>query len=290
MHRYPFAVAAAAAAALVMLAPGGASAQQHDFPEVRPGQAAEGSLDATSPRTLNDQPFRVFQFQAKAGRRYAATMESDAFDSYLVLARTNGGITETMKEDDDGGDGVDARVRFTVPADGWYLLIARGFSTESAGAFRVGLEDAGEIVVPPATPVRVGASAEGTLSETDGFLDASERLYDLYLVRGEPGQDVHVLMTSEAFDAYLEAGEMAGGTLRVEVSNDDYEGRDSGIQLRLGRTGEAVVRATSLGGGQEGAYTLSVRDGRLPSRDEGMETTAPVEMAVPARARPEGGR
>jgi hypothetical protein len=281
MHRYSF--AAAAAAALVLLAPHAAAAQQHDFPEVRPGQASEGSLGPDAPRTLNDQPFRVFQFQAKAGRRYAATMQSEAFDSYLVLARTNGGITETMKEDDDGGDGVDSRVRFTVPADGWYLLIARGFSTASAGAFRVGLEDAGEIVIPPAAPVRVGEMVEGTLSETDGFLDENERLYDLYRVRGEPGQDVHILMSSEAFDAYLEAGEMVGGRLRVDASNDDYEGRHSGVQVRLGRTGEAVVRATSLSGGQEGAYTLIVRDGRLPSRDGEEGAAMPVEASPAGR-------
>jgi hypothetical protein len=257
-----------AATALVVLATRDAAAQT-GFPEVRAGQPVQETLGGSDPRTIDGKPFKVFQFRAQPGRRYTATLESSAFDSYLVLARANGGITEIMREDDDGGDGVDARLRFTVPTAGTYLLVARSFSANSAaGPFRLALVDGGEIVVPQPSPVRVGASVRGSLTEDDGYLEDDAKSYDLYVVRGAPGQDVHVLLASEDFDAFLESGEMVNGQFRSEASNDDYDGRDSGLQLRLDSRGEAVVRATSLGSGGEGDYVLTVREGRLPPRQD----------------------
>jgi hypothetical protein len=258
----------AAALGLAALASTDAAAQNGGFPQVRAGQTVEGSLTSSAPRFADGRPFKVFQFQGQPGRRYTATMESEAFDAYLVLARMNAGITENLRENDDGGDGTSARLRFTLPASGTYLLVARSYSTGRTGAFTLRLEDAGPIVIPRPAAARVGETVRGTLSDTDGFLDESEKNYDLYLVRGQPGEDVHVVLASEAFDAFLESGELGDGGFRVEESNDDYEGRSAALQLRLGVRGEAVVRATSLSGNQEGAYTLSVRAGRLPPRED----------------------
>lgn len=274
----------AAAFGFAFLASHGAAAQRGGFPEVRTGQLVHESLDSASSRYIDGRPFRVFQFQAQPGRRYVATMESPAFDPYLILARTNGGITESLKEDDDGGDGTSARLRFTVQSPGTYLLIARGYAPSASGRFTVGLEDAGEIVVPAPVPVRVGETTEGSLSDTDGFLDEGDKNYDLYVVRGDPGEDVHVVLASSAFDAFLEVGELVDGRFQSEQSNDDYQGRDAGLQMRLGRRGEAVVRATSLGGGQVGAYTLTVRTGKLPPAGaEGVVADVPIAAPVPDR-------
>jgi hypothetical protein len=270
----------AAALGLVALTSTLAAAQRGDYPVVRPGQPVEGVLDAESPRFVDGKAFRVYQFQAQPGRRYVATMSSSEFDAYLVLARANGGITEYIKQDDDGGEGINARLRFTVPIAGTYLLIARGLSAQARGPFSVGLEDAGEIVVPAPVPLRVGQTVEGSLSDTDGFLDESERNYDLYVVRGDPGEDVYVMLASPSFDTYLEAGELVDGTFQQEQSNDDYRGRDSALQLRLGRRGEAFVRATSLSGNQVGAYTISAASGRLPAREDTAE--AQIDIAAPA--------
>lgn len=278
MNRFKLGVAAALS--LVAFTSQGAAAQRGDFPVVRPGESVVGSLDAEAPRFVDGKAFRVYQFRAQPGRRYIATMNSTEFDSYLILARANGGITEYIKQDDDSGEGMNARLRFTVPVADTYLLIARGLSARARGPFRVELEDAGEIVVPPPVPLRVGQTVEGTLSDTDGFLDENEKNYDLYLVRGEPGEDVYVTLASSAFDAFLEAGELVDGTFRQEQSNDDYRGRDSGLQLRLGRRGEIVVRATSLSGNQVGAYTISAASGRLPARTE--EADGDVLIAPPA--------
>lgn len=267
-----------AAAVVATLASHPAAAQNGDFPQVRAGQPVEASLDEGSPRFADGRPFKVFQFQGQPGRRYTATMESQAFDAYLVLARENGGITEDLRENDDGGEGTSARLRFTLPAGGTYLLVARSYSSGRSGPFTLRLEDGGPIVTPRPTPARVGETVQGTLSDTDGFLDESEKNYDLYVVRGAPGEDVHVVLASEAFDSFLESGELVDGAFEVDDSNDDYEGRSAALQLRLGVRGEAVVRATSLSGNQEGAYTLSVRAGRLPPRGEGVAAGV-VEMA-----------
>lgn len=277
MTRFSYTIAAAATFAA--LAAPRAAAQNGDFPEVRAGQPVQRSLDASSPRTVEDRPFQVFQFRAQPDRRYTVTLESPAFDPYVVLARENAGITEYLREDDDGGEGTSARLRFTVPAAGSYLLIARSYSGD-AGAFTLRLEDGGPLVLPTPQPTRIGQTVQGALSDSDGFLPEGEKNYDLYVVRGEPGEDVHVILASEAFDSYLESGEVVDGRFVRDGSNDDYQGRDAGLQMRLGRRGEVVVRATSLGSNQEGEYTLSVRAGRLPEPE-------PVEVEVEEIAAPD---
>jgi hypothetical protein len=279
MTRFSYTIAAAAT--LALLAAPRAAAQNGDFPEVRAGQPVQRSLDASSPRTVEDKPFQVFQFRAQPDRRYTVTLESPTFDAYVVLGRENGGITEYLREDDDGGEGTSARLRFTVPAAGSYLLIARSYSGDP-GAFTLRLEDGGPIVIPTPQPARMGQTVQGTLTDDDGFLPEGEKNYDLYVVRGEPGEDLHVILASEAFDSYLESGEVVDGRFVRDGSNDDYQGRDAGLQLRLGRRGEAVIRATSLNGNQEGAYTLSVRAGRLPEPVEVEGETVEVEeIAAP---------
>ena len=127
--------------------------------------------------------------------------------------------------------------------------------------------------------MRVGQTVQGTLSDTDGFLDEGDKNYDLYVVRGQPGEDVHVMLASGDFDAYLESGEMVDGEFRGEETNDDYRGRDAALGIRLGRSGQAHIRATSLGSDQTGAYTLTVRAGRLPPREDAETAIAPVEAS-----------
>jgi hypothetical protein len=216
-------------------------------------------------RLRNGRPFKVFQFQAQPGRRYVATMASQAFDPYLVLARTNGGLTEYLKEDDDSGGGNSARLRFTVPERGVYLLVARGLTAAAAGSFNLRLEDGGMIAVPAPVTIRSGESVQGTLTESDGLLYEEDKNYDLYRVRGAPGEDVQVVLTSTAFDTFLESGEMAAGGFQREQYNDDAEGTDSALRLRLDTRGEALVRVTSLRRNVSGAYSVSVRSTKLPS-------------------------
>jgi hypothetical protein len=78
--------------------------------EVKQGLELKGELDSQTTAL-------IYQIKLAAGKTYVIDMVSPnqkALDPYLVLKDANGVI---LAEDDDGGDGLNARITFR--ADGW---------------------------------------------------------------------------------------------------------------------------------------------------------------------------
>lgn len=244
-----------AAVALWTAAP--AQAQPGAFPTLRVGQRASGQLQAGDPRMYQGGHFKVYSFQAQAGRRYVATMQSGDFDAFLTLARSVGGITDHMMVNDDGGGDTNARLRFTVPESGTYLLIAQSLAEDGAGAFTLGL-DTLQATRQTIADLRVGQTAEGEIAETDQEMDFGEGgvggFYDLYRLRGTPGQRVRVRMQMGDYFPTLMAGAMDGGQFAPEVF-----GQNGQLLLTIPASGEYLVQAAAEGE-VFGPYTLSVEE------------------------------
>jgi len=233
-----------------------------DFPEIRVDATVEGNLGADAPHLLNGGPFRVYRFQGQAGTRYVAELRSSDFDAYLVLAHPVGGVTEVVQEDDDGGEGTDARLAFTLDEGGTYLLIARGWGSSGAGRFTLALAE--RDAPPPAEPrpLARGMSVEGYL-DLDSSLCLSdwedEFPCDIWTLAVEEGEFLQVSMESDAMDPYLDVGMMGtGGVLDILQSDDDGgEGNNALLVMRAPFSGTMGIRARSFGFGS-GAYTLRV--------------------------------
>ncbi len=76
-----------------------------------------------------------FRVELTRGQRIIITMDSRDFDSYLELDGPGG-----YWSDDDGGEGLNARIDMVVPSSGLYTLIARSFGgSGSAGTYRLGI-------------------------------------------------------------------------------------------------------------------------------------------------------
>ena len=127
--------------------------------------------------------FRIYRLlreriEARAGERLSAVLRSEEFDAYLRLSRPVAGITAELEADDDRGGETDARIRFTVPASGTYLLIAEPAEPGGTGAFTLSLE----ATAPPTTaaprPIRVGQTVTGELAETDAIQTDDDTYYD----------------------------------------------------------------------------------------------------------------
>lgn len=276
--------AAAAAAAWALLA-APANAQRRPATPARPsaaatqpaiirvGQTVTGTLSARDPRTTEKGRFRVYRFEGHKGQRLIATMRSSDFDAYLTVARFVGGITDAIASDDDRGGGeknTDARVRFALPDDGTYLLVAQSLSEEGAGAYTLSLATAPAPVTATPRPIQVGQTVSGRLDETDAVLEDDETFYDTWLLNGRRGQRVQIEMKSDSVDAFLSVGRMQGSEYNsIRTDDDGGEGTNSRVTITLPDDGQYVIRANEVGA-KTGPYTLSVAE-----RQAGPTTATP---------------
>lgn len=247
--RNTLACAALAVAALALAAP--AAAQ--DFLPLSVGQTVSGQLEERDPVLTEGGRFRVYRFQAEPGRRYVATMDSDDFDAYLQVARTVGGITDFMSGDDDGGRGTNARLRFTVPAAGTYLLVAQALMEDGIGGFTVGLMTV-EVRPPTVRDIALGQRLSGALTESDPEDDGG--FYNLYRFQGTAGQRVRVRFISDEIGGSVTVGHLNGDEF---VPLDDVDGGWGNVtNVTLPADGAYHVRVGAYG--DVGAYTVSVEE------------------------------
>jgi hypothetical protein len=116
----------------------------------------------------------------------------------------------------------------------------------------------------------VGRTVSGELSTRDAQLPSGAH-YDRYTLEGREGQMLELRLNSEALDPYLQIDGPDGFTL----ANDDDDGLNSRIVVRLPATGSYTIMATSYAPRETGAYRLSVA-----------EAAAGVEVTQGSRGRP----
>jgi len=241
-----------------------AAAQPAAFQPIAPGQSASGALQATDPGYSHRGPFEVYAFEAREGARYVAELRSSDFDAYLTLARQVRGLTEPLREDDDGAGGTDARLRFRADRSGTHLLVAQALSEGSAGRFTLTLEE----LPPPeplvVRPIRIGDRVEAALDEAGPVIElefGDEVLHHLYRLDGRAGQHLLITMDSDALDAYLEFGPLDGDEIEVTDYDDDGGGgRNARLRVTVPADGAYGIRARAFGEGQAGRYTLQVAE------------------------------
>jgi len=84
----------------------------------------EGRLANKSPQVMG-KPAQVHTMKMSADKTYVIDLESTEFDTYLRILDAAG---KQLADDDDGGDRLNARIRFTAPRDGNYQIVATRFS------------------------------------------------------------------------------------------------------------------------------------------------------------------
>lgn len=259
----------AIAAALATVLPAAAMAQS----ALTPGAPVQGELTLESARVSSNVYYLdSYNVSGTAGDRITVAMQSDEFDTLLEIGQMVDGEFQQISVDDDGGDGLNSRLVFTFPETGDYVVRARTFGTDATGPYTIELSELGP-PPPPPPPIRIrpGRTASGELTMDSATYEAdsyggSDRHYALYELRGREGDTRTITLRSDDFDAFLEIGAMSPLGFAVVDSNDDGMatgeeeslGLDSRLTVTFQQSGRLTIRATTLGGGATGAYTLTV--------------------------------
>lgn len=99
------------------------------------GVPVRGELTVTDPALADGSRFHAYSFEATAGASLRVSVEAEAFDPIVALYRTEGDSLFLVASDDDGGEGLNALLAWTVDRPGSYVLMARAVSPESTGSY-----------------------------------------------------------------------------------------------------------------------------------------------------------
>ena len=97
-------------------------------------RSATGDLASTDGVRWGLSYYDEWGYSATVGQRIVVTMDSEEVDAYLLVLRDDG--TE-IASDDDGGDGLNARVEFRAPATGQYTILATSAIAEQTGRYTI---------------------------------------------------------------------------------------------------------------------------------------------------------
>src|SRR5262245_51690602 len=221
-------------------------------PELASGKELcfEGKLAADSPGVMG-KPAQIHQVKMSPARTYQIDLESSDFDAYLRILDSAG---KQLAKDDDGGDGLNARLRFTPTKEGTYQIVATRFGS-GEGNYVLKIRDL--TADEPARPAGVAKKElrfEGKLTEDSPKVQ--NKPAEIHRVRMSPEKTYVVDLESTDFDAYLRILDSHGKQL---ASDDDSGGnRNARIRFTPAKEDEYQVVATRFGN-RTGNYLLKIR-------------------------------
>jgi hypothetical protein len=215
------------------------------------GQTARGQLtagDCFLPRRSDSKGDR-YTFEGAAGQSVTIAMNAE-FDTFLYLVAPDGSVVE----ENDDGDGRNARIAVLLPSTGTYTIEATAYEGGARGAYALSLSLLASSCTPAA--IAVGETASGVLSDQDCRVPRrSDSRADQYTFTGVAGQMVTITMTG-SFDTYLFLLDPSGA---VVAQNDDADGTNSRIQIRLQTSGTFTIEAVAYEASGRGSYSLTLR-------------------------------
>lgn len=221
-----------------------------------------GTLDG---EITDEQWTRYYSFDAKRGDVITATVAAGSGDDLDPLVRLLDPALTVLAEDNDGGDGDDARIAaFTLHYTGtYYLLVTRSGEAEgrTSGAYTVALTGRPGLMGGRALEIVYGASVPGQLD--------NQTVAEEYFFAGQEGDVIRITMERASGD--LDSLVTLYDSDRKQISFDDDSGGDQNALIEaftLPADGLYTLVASRYDreqGATSGAYLLSlqlVRAGR----------------------------
>ncbi len=248
-------------------------------------QQVQNTLIAGGPG-WNNKPIQVYGFQCSAGQSTQIDVLS-SWDNYLIVFDPAG--TE-VAHDDDGGEGLNARLRFTCPTSGTYRLgVTTGLASTSPGSYTLQVQALGTpmqmqptplaqptvtpLAQPTVTPlagaapsnaipapgqmgqIMAGQSVRGRLEPGDQVMGSDSTYADIWQIQGNANQNIAIELRSDEFPTYLQLLDGTGHVLAESAGHPN-----SGLAFTLPAAGTYQIVVNSNGPQrQTGMYTLTVR-------------------------------
>lgn len=248
---------------------------------IRVGQTLRGSLGARDPETEEGVRFDHFSFRGAAGDRFTIALDSEAFDPVVSVGRMADGEFAELAYNDDFADTLNARLVFTLPTAGEYVIRATALGGEGGGDYTLSLLEG----PPPveAAPIAIGDTVEGELDEGDALNETGSRA-DAYRFTGTAGQRVRIGVSSDDFDTYLQLFQDANGVRTALVEDDDGAGQGTNSRLThtLPADGSYVVEVRAFADGGAGAYSLVMSEAPPERAPEALAYGATIQGEIDA--------
>ena len=239
------------------------------------GESIDGEIVAADPVGTNDQrPVDVFTLPLEGGQRVILEATSERNDPALRVTSPTG---ELLIEDDDSGEGRDARLDFTAPHTGTYL-VGVTVPPGQIGTYRLTTRLASEGLAT-AVRLQMGQRVSGDLGVGDTLNPGNGAYQDRYVFEGAAGAQVEIRIASAQIDALLSVTSPSGSPLAVD--DDSGGGLDARVQLSLPENGEYTVLATSYSPAV-GVYSIvveSLTGTRVTPRPISVGETAEGELS-----------
>lgn len=221
------------------------------------GAKIQGEVGDDSPKDDENRSYTDYAFSGTEGQRVQAIMRSGDFDTFLQISKADGEFAQLASDDDGLGEGTDSRLNFTLPETGDFVLRASALGTDGKGLYSVELRDRGP--QPQAGSILVGATARGSLGETDATADDNS-FYDAYRLTLKEGEKLQITMVSNEVDSFVVIGrDKADGSFEVLGSDDDgLSDTHAKLKWTAPSDGTYEVRAGTFQQGQTGDYALTV--------------------------------
>jgi len=237
----------------------------------------------------NNRPIHVYAFPCTAGQPTQMDVLSN-WDNYLIVFDPSGAESA---HDDDGGEGLNARLRYTCPSTGTFRLgITTGLASTTPGTYTLQVQSTGQpmpmgvaqplqptaqpmgqpvpLAQPTAQPMAAastvmpapgqvgqivpGQSVRGRLEPGDQAMGDSTYA-DVWQLQGAAGQNIAVELRSDEFPTYLQLLDSSGHVLAESAGHPN-----SGLAFTLPAAAVYQIVVNSNGPQRRtGIYTLTVR-------------------------------
>jgi Tfp pilus assembly protein PilV len=198
----------------------------------------------------------TYTFSGTPGQRVRVALESNDFDTYLIVAAPSG-----SQEENDDAEGTNSSLVLDLTESGEYQVWVTSFDEGDSGnyALRIGGDSdatGSNATATDVASINVGDSVTGELNSSDSraITDGPE---DGFVFFGEAGDSVVIDLQSGEFDTYLTLITPDG----ERIENDDHDSslQQSQIALSLPGSGRYRVIVSSYQGEGLGDYSLNIR-------------------------------
>lgn len=229
-------------------------------------RATTGTLDERSPKDDSDLPFDLWTVKGRAGQSLVIRLNADELDPMVAFGQMSDGVFVAESSDDDSGPGSNARLSVTLGESGEGVVKASSYSADGGGSYTLTVGDPLPARPIVANEASLGESINGRLDDRDPITPDEEIPFDVYTIKGRPGQRIIARMESNDFDPILRWGSFDGEAFTQDASDDDSGGGTSAkLTVTLDEDGVGRLVATALEA-STGNYTLSLVGAARPRR------------------------